>query len=140
MVGEVLPVEMAGAFARAPLAERQQPAELRIPGPVGRIDQHGQAVAQIEPAADDQPDAGFLGAVMRAREAGQRVAVGDRDCRQAQQPRLREQFLDMRRAAQERVVRGDLEFGVTGHGVFGGVSGPPWLLALGAAASGAFMS
>ena len=43
--GEVLPVEMAGAFPRAPLAERQQPAELRIPGPVGRIDQHGQAVA-----------------------------------------------------------------------------------------------
>jgi hypothetical protein len=83
MASKVLPVELASAFPRAALAQRQQTAELGVAGPVDRIDQHGQMIAQIEPAPDHEADASFLGAMMRPREACQRVAVGDRDRRQA---------------------------------------------------------
>ena len=76
--GDVLPAEDAVGLAAAPLAERQQPAQPGIGRPVGRIDQERGAIGQIEPAADDQPDAGRLGRLMGADDAGEAVAVGDR--------------------------------------------------------------
>ena len=56
---------------------------------------------------------------MRPSNAGEGVAVGDAERRQTKQPGLRHQFLDMRRAAQERVVRGNLQLRVPGHGLSG---------------------
>ena len=80
-------------LAAAPLAERQQPAEPRIGRPVGRIDQDRHAVGEIEPAADDQPDAGRLGRLMGADDAGEAVAVDDGQRLDAEDGGLREQFL-----------------------------------------------
>ena len=74
---EVAPVEMALALAGAPLAERQQPAEPRVGRAVGGIGEHRGAVGEVEPAADDEPDAGGLGRLVRAHDPGQRVAVDD---------------------------------------------------------------
>ena len=119
MRGEILPAEVAGPFSRSPLADREQAAEPRIGGAIGRIDEDGQAVAQIEPTSHDQSDASLLGALMCPSNAGEGVAVGDAERRQTKQPGLRHQLLDMRRAAQERVVRGDLQLRVPGHGLSG---------------------
>ena len=108
MPGEVLPAKVAGPFSRSPLADREQAAEPCIGGAIGRVDEDGQAVAQIEPTSHDQSDASLLGALMCPSNAGEGIAVGDAECRQTKQPGLRHQLLDMRRAAQERVVRGNL--------------------------------
>ena len=105
-------VEDALRLAAAPLAERQQPAEPRIGRPVGRIDQDGHAVGQIEPAADDQADAGHLGGLMGADDAGEAVAVDDGQRLDAEDGGVREQFLAGRCAAQEREMRCDLQFGI----------------------------
>ena len=80
------------------------------------------AVAQIEPASHDQSDAGLLGALMRPSNAREGIVVGDAERRQAKQLGLRHQLLDMRGAAQERVVRGDLQLRVAGHGLSGPAS------------------
>ena len=116
MRGQIVPVQRAGALAGAALAQRQQAGQAGPGGPVGGIDQHRGAVGQVQPAARHQADAGLLRALVGAHHAGDRVAVGDAHRRQPVQRGLRHQFLDMRGAAQERVVRGDLKFGVAGHG------------------------
>ena len=95
------PVEIAFGLAAALLAERQQPAQPRIGRPVGRIDQDRHAVGEIEPAADDQADAGGLGGLMGAHDAGQRVAVDDGERLDAEDGGVREQLLAGRRAPQE---------------------------------------
>ena len=92
---EILPAEVALALSGPPLAEREQAAEAGIGGTVGRVDEQRGAVAQIEAAADDHADAGFIGLPMRAHDPSQRVAVGDAKRRKAEQFRLREQLLDM---------------------------------------------
>ena len=58
-----------------PTDSRRQSRAVRRP--VGRIDQDGHAVGEIEAAADDQSDAGHLGGFMGAHDAGETVAVGD---------------------------------------------------------------
>ena len=109
----------AGPFSRSPLADREQAAEPYIGGAVGRIDEDGQTITQIEPTSHDQSDASLLGALMCPSNAGEGVAVGDAERWQTKQPGLRHQLLDMRRAAQERVVRGNLQLCVPGHGMSG---------------------
>jgi len=94
------------------LADAQQAGQPGIGGAIGRIQQHGRAAGKIEAAADDQADAGFLGALVGADDAGKGVAVGDGDRLHAQDGGACDQFLDLRGAAQEAVVGGDLEFGV----------------------------
>jgi hypothetical protein len=99
---EILPREIAGALAGACLAERQQAAEPAVGGAVGRVDEHRQTVAQIQPAADDEAEADLASPLVRPRHAGERVVVGEAERRQAEQLRLREQFLDVRGAAEKR--------------------------------------
>ena len=53
---------------------------------------------------------------MGDRDPGERVAVGDRHRLDAQRLRGDEQLLDVAGAAQEGVVRGDLQLGIAGHG------------------------
>ena len=110
--GDVLPAEQALRLAAAPLAERQQAAEPAIGGPVGRVDQERGAVGQVEPAADDQPHARRLRRLVRADDAGEAVAVGDRQGLDAEHGRLGEQLLARAGAAQEREMRRALELGV----------------------------
>ena len=76
-VGQVRPVEIALGLAGAPLAQRQQAAEPGVGWPVGRVDQHAGAIHQVQPTADDQPDAGDLGGLVGAHDAGDRVAIDD---------------------------------------------------------------
>ncbi len=110
--GDVLPAEDAFGLAAAPLAERQQPAQPGVGRPVGRIDQDRRAVGQIEAAADDQPDAGRLGGLVGADDAGEAVAIGDRQRLDAACGGLDEQLLAGTRAAQEGEVRGALQLGI----------------------------
>ena len=70
---------------------------------------------EIEPAADDEADAGRLRRLMRAHDAGEAVAVGDRDRLVAERRRGRHQLVRMRGAAQEREIAGDLQLGVAGR-------------------------
>ena len=74
---EIGPVEPALRLAAALLAEAEQPAEPGIGRAVGRVDQHRDAVHEVEAAADDQPDAGVLRRLMRPHDAGEAVAVDD---------------------------------------------------------------
>ena len=90
---EIGPIETAPRLAAALLAQRQQSAQPRIGGPVGRIDEDGHAVGEIESAADDQSHARRLRGLMRADDAGERIAVDDRHRLDAQGGGLLEQFL-----------------------------------------------
>jgi hypothetical protein len=67
-------------------------------------------VDQVEPAADDHPDAGDLGRFVRADDASQGVAVDDRKAPDADRRGMSEQFLAGRRSPQEEEVRRALEF------------------------------
>ena len=98
---DIGPIETALRLAAALLAERQQPAEPRISGPVDRIDEDGHAIGEIEAAADDQAHARGLGGLMGADDAGEAVAVGDRQRLDAEPGGLVEQFLAGTRPAQE---------------------------------------
>ena len=98
-----------------PLAQGQQAGEAGIGGSIGRQAQQRRAVLAVQAYADDQADAGLLGGDMGSHDAGQRVAVGDRDGTMAQVRGRLGQLLRVRGAAQEREVRGDLKLDVIGH-------------------------
>ena len=76
MGGDVIEIKRALPFLGAALAERQQPAEPAVSGAIARKDQQARRVQQIEPGADDEFDADFLGGQMTAHDTGKRV-----DCR-----------------------------------------------------------
>ena len=110
--GEVVPAEQAGSLAAAPLAARQQAAEATIGRPVGGIDQDRGTVGEFQPAADNQPDAGRLRRLMGADDAGQAIAIGDRQGGEPAGGGLVEQFLAGAGAAQEGEMRGAVQLGV----------------------------
>ena len=113
---EIGPIETTSRLAAALLAQRQQSAQPRIGGPVGRIDENGHAVGEIELAADDQSHARRLRRFMRADDAGQRTAVDDRHRLDAQGGGLLEQFLAGTRPAQKREMRGALQLDIARGG------------------------
>ena len=53
--------------------------------------------------------------MVRAHNAGKRIAVGDGDCRKPKRLCRRHQLLGVRAATQEREIGGDVELGVAGH-------------------------
>lgn len=91
--GEIIPVQDAPALAATLLAERQQPAEPRIGRSVRGIDKDCDAVGQIEPGTDDQPDASRLRRLMGSHDPGQGIAVDDTERLDAAVRRLGEQLL-----------------------------------------------
>ena len=105
-------VEMAFALGRAALAEGQQPREPAIGGAIRGIGEEARAVAQIEAAADDEPDPDLFCRMMRAHDAGKAVAVGDRDRPMAERGRGQHQLVRMRGTAQKREIAGDLQLRV----------------------------
>ena len=109
---EIGPVEVAPGLAGAPLAEGEQPAEPGVGGAIGRVDENGDIVGEVESTADDEPHAGRLGGLVRPDDPGERVAVDDAERLDAGEGRLRKELLAGRGAAQEAEVRGHLQFGV----------------------------
>src|SRR6185437_2518124 len=99
-------------LAGALLAEGEEAAEARIGWPIGRIDEHGEAVDKIEPAADDEAHARRLRRLMGADDAGERVAVDDRKRLDAQHRGRGEQLLAGGCSPQEAEMRGRLQLGV----------------------------
>jgi len=112
---EVGPVEPALRLPAAPLAERQQPAKPCIGGPIGWIDEDGHAVREIEAAAHDQAASGRLRRLMGANDAGQAVAVNDRERLYAELCGLHEQFIAGAGASQEAEMRSALQLDIAGR-------------------------
>ena len=108
---QVLPGEIAGTLAGTGLAAAEQSAKTGIGGAVCRINENRGAAAQIQAAADDEADARFGGALVGARDAGQRIAVGDGERVVAEQGGCGEEFFRVGGAAEEGIIGGDLEFG-----------------------------
>ncbi len=131
--------EPARALLGAPLAQRQQAAEPAVGGAIGRVAQQLRPVLGHQPRADQQPEPRLLGGDVGAHHAGQRVAVGDAERRQAQRLGGQHQLVRVRGGAQEGEVAGDLQLGVAGHGGGHGEKserwrtnsayGPPWTAA-----------
>jgi hypothetical protein len=121
MIDNIIPGQRAAALSGARLAQGQETAETAIGGAVGGIDKQRGAVGQVEPAADNGAHAGDLGRFVRPHDAGQRMTIGDAERSDPEQGGLSEQFLDARRAAQEREVRRDLQLGIGGH------ANTPWM-------------
>ncbi len=110
---DVIEGEDAFALLRPPLAEAEQPAERAIGGTIGGIGQQRRpALRQVEPRADDEGEFRVLRRLMRAHDAGQRVAVGHGKGRQPQMLRLHGELLGMRCAAQEGEIAAALKLGV----------------------------
>jgi hypothetical protein len=63
---EVVPGQETFPLSRPALAEAEETAQACIGGPIGRIDEERRPVGQIEPAADDEADAGLLGGLVGA--------------------------------------------------------------------------
>ena len=101
---EIRPFEDAPGLAPSLFAEGQKTAEARISGSIRRIDQHGCPVSEVEPATDNQANAGRLGRFMSTDDAGERIPIDDGDGLDPSQGRLRKQFLAGGRAAQEAEV------------------------------------
>jgi hypothetical protein len=95
---------MASRLAGALLAEGKQTTEPCIGRAISGIDQHRHTVDEIETAADDQPHAGGLRGLMGADDAGQAVAIDDRQRLDAQHRRLGKQLLAGTRSPQEGEV------------------------------------
>ena len=112
--------QRAAALGRQPLAVGEQRAEPGIGRLVGRPAQERGAVHQIEPAADQEAEAAGLGLRMRPHDAGQAVAVGERQAGEPQRLRLHDQLLRVRGAAQEAEIGGGLQLGIA-HGL--GIAG-----------------
>ena len=114
---DILPVEMAFSLAGPRLADRQQAAEAGIGFAISRIDDERHAIHEIEAAADDEA---HLGSILRKlfrgleglHDAGQAVAVDHGHGLDAERTGLGKQFRTAARPAQEREMRGNLEFGV----------------------------
>jgi hypothetical protein len=114
VVDQVLAEQPALAFLDPALAGREHGGEAAIGGAVGGIDEHRGRVDEVEAAADHEPHAHLACRVVRAHDAGERVAVGDRDRREAERLRRRDHLRRRRRAAQEAEIGGRLQLGV-GH-------------------------
>ena len=99
-------------------AKRDQLDQTPIGGAISRITEDAGSGAKIQSRADDKADAGLLGGVMGAHDAGKAVAVGNGEGRIAQRMRRHHQLVRMRAALKEAEIGGDLEFGVhQGSGV-----------------------
>src|SRR3954452_10696080 len=131
MRDDIGPGKREASLSGTLLAQGQEAAEPAIGGAVGRIDQQGGAVDQVEPAADNRAHAGDLGRLVCPDDAGQRMTVGDAERTDPEPGGLGEQFLNARRAAQEREMRRDLQFDVVssaGSGpTRGGHANTPWM-------------
>ena len=109
---------MAFALRRAAPAEGEQPREPAIGGAVGRIGEQARRVAQKSSRAPTMKRTpSLLRRHMSAHHAGQAVAVGDREGREAERRRGDRQLLRMRGAAQEGEIGGRLQLGVGGASV-----------------------
>lgn len=103
---------MTRALASASLAEGQQSTGAAVGRPVGRLDQDGGLIDELDAAADYQADPGRLGGFLGADETGDSVSVGDGERLQIADGGLSEQLIAPARAAQEREMRGALKFGI----------------------------
>ena len=112
----VLPMQHASALGRAPLAEGEQPAEAAVGSAVAGIAEERGAVGEVEPRPCQQPYAGPLRRHMGAHRAGERVAVGDADGREAEPGGLLHQLFCMGGAAQEAEIADCLQFRVGNRG------------------------
>ena len=111
--------EPARALADAPVAEGEQPAQAPPGLPVHRVGDGLEPLLGDEAYAGQDPDHGAFRFErprrrMRPHHAGHGVAVGDADRGEAVGRALHDVVLRVRGAVQEREVRGDGEFGVSG--------------------------
>ena len=116
MAEHVVERQGAAAFGGQSFAVGQERAEPGIGRPVGRPAEQRGAADQVEPAADQEAQPDLLGLLVRPDDAGEAVAVGEREAGETQCLGLDDQLLGMRGAPQEAEVGGDLELGVGGHG------------------------
>ena len=114
--GDVVEMERAFPLLGAALAEREQPAEPAVSGAVRRVGEEARRILQIETRPDHEFDAAdFTRREMGAHHAGERVVVGDGDCREPKRLGRCNQLLGVRAATQEGEIGGDVELGVAGH-------------------------
>ena len=118
MCDQIVERENAFTLFAAQIAEREQAREPAPAGAVARISKDvRRAVGKGEPHAGviDQRQALLALGQMCADHAGDRIAIGEADAGKPDADRLRHQFFRMRRATQEREIRGGGEFDIT-HG------------------------
>ena len=78
-----------------------------------RETQKAGAIFEVEPTADNEPDARLLGRHMGAHHARKRITIRNGNGRMAQFCRLPGQFMRMRSTAQKTEITGDLKLGIT---------------------------
>jgi hypothetical protein len=89
--------------------------EVAVARAVGGEQHELRSVIERDLAADDERQARVLRREMRADDARERALVGDRQRRVALRTRALDQFLRVRRAAEEREIRQAVQFGVGGE-------------------------
>jgi hypothetical protein len=101
----------AGA-SRAPAAGGDQAREPRMGRAVRGPAQQRRGAGGLDARADHEPHAVLPCRLVGAHDATQRVAVGDRDRREAQFPRARHELVRVGGAAQEVVAGRRLQLGI----------------------------
>jgi len=113
---EIVAIEQTLALVGAALAQREEPGKPSPGGAILRIGEDvGRAVGKHEPGAGSKFQARFLGLLMGAHHAGDRIAIGDTKARKAELLGALHQLFAMGSAAQEREVGGDGQFGIRRH-------------------------
>ena len=108
IIRQVTQIELATALPGPPLAQRQQPGQAAIGGPVTGVTEETRAIPQVQPRPHQQPHIMALGGHMGAHDARQAVAVGKADGSQAQRPGGRHQLVRVAGTAKEGKVAYDL--------------------------------
>lgn len=109
---EIVPCEPTLTLATPLLADGKQPAKPPVSRAIHGIDKHGKIVIQIEPAADDEPDAMIIGRFISAGNGRKAIAIDDAECLDTEIFCLFEQFITGTCTAQEGEMRGHLKLGI----------------------------
>ena len=113
--GNVLQVDLAFALGCTQAAAGDQARETAVRRAVGSEQHERRSVDGRDLGADQQVEVVPFGGEVRADDAGERVAVGDRQGGVAELCGVFDEFFGMRGAAEEREVGEAVEFGVAGR-------------------------
>ncbi len=112
---DVVERQQALPFVGTALAEREETREAAIGGAIGRQAEQARRVGEIEPGTDDEFEVDLLRRHIRPHDAGERIAIGDRQRRQTKRLGLRDQLMRVGAAAQEGEVRRHLQLRIGGR-------------------------
>jgi hypothetical protein len=113
MPRDIVKRQPAFAFGRRSPPGRDQARQPAIRRSIRRPQQHRRGVDRRDERSDDNLEPDLFGCGVGANDAGQAVAIGDRQGRKSVFCGLRDQLFAMRCSFEKREIRRAMQLGVT---------------------------